>query len=67
MRWGKGQQSTHMSRSLRRWPRTTKGHEEQFLPTRLHAGCGFGKETIAEMRRNGRDAPKAVTREALRP
>jgi hypothetical protein len=34
------------------------GHEERFPPTRLSAGCGFRKETIAGMRRNGRDAPK---------
>jgi hypothetical protein len=33
------------------------GHEELFPPTRLNAGCGFRKETIAGMRRNGRDAP----------
>jgi hypothetical protein len=33
------------------------GHEERFLPPRLSAGCGFRKETIAGMRRNGRDAP----------
>ena len=32
------------------------GHEERFLPTRLSAGCGFRKETIAEIRRNVRDA-----------
>src|SRR5436190_3358231 len=32
-------------------------HEERFPPTRLSAGCGFRKETIAGMRRNGRDAP----------
>jgi hypothetical protein len=31
------------------------GHEDQFPPTRLSAGCGFRKETIAGMRRNGRD------------
>jgi hypothetical protein len=37
------------------------GHEERFPPTRLSAGCGFRKETIAGMRRNGRDAPKVVT------
>jgi hypothetical protein len=37
------------------------GHEERFPPTRLSAGCGFRKETIAGMRRNGRDAPKAAT------
>jgi hypothetical protein len=35
------------------------GHEERFPPTRLSAGCGFRKETIAGMRRNGRDAPIA--------
>jgi hypothetical protein len=29
------------------------GHEEQFPPTRLSAGCGFRKETIAGMRGNG--------------
>jgi hypothetical protein len=34
-----------------------KGHEERFPPTRLSVGCGFRKETIAGMRRNGRDAP----------
>jgi hypothetical protein len=33
------------------------GHEERFPPTRLSAGCEFRKETIAGMRRNGRDAP----------
>jgi len=42
------------------------GHEERFPPTRLSAGCGFRKETIAAMRRNGRDAPKAVIRTAIR-
>jgi hypothetical protein len=36
------------------------GHEERFPPTRLSAGCGFRKETIAGMRRNGRDAPIPV-------
>jgi len=35
------------------------GHEERFPPTRLSAGCGFRKETIAGIRRNGRDAPIA--------
>ena len=40
------------------WSRMTqKGHEERFPPTRLSAGCGFRKETLAGMRRNGRDAP----------
>ena len=33
------------------------GHEERFPPTRLSAGCGFRKETIAGMRRNGREPP----------
>ena len=36
------------------------GQEERFPPTRLSAGCGFRKETIGGMRRNGRDAPRAV-------
>jgi hypothetical protein len=35
-------------------------HEERFPPTRLSAGCGFRKETIAAIRRNGRDAPIPV-------
>ena len=26
------------------------GHEERFPPTRLSAGCGFRKETIADLR-----------------
>jgi hypothetical protein len=39
---------------------TALGHEERFPPTRLNAGCGFRKETIAGMRRNGRDAPSAA-------
>ena len=33
------------------------GHEERFPPPRLSAGCAFRKETIAGMRRDGRDAP----------
>ena len=33
------------------------GQEERFPPTRLNAGYGFRKETIAGMRRTGRDAP----------
>jgi hypothetical protein len=36
------------------------GHEERFPPTKLSAGCGFRKETIAGMRRNERDAPSTV-------
>jgi hypothetical protein len=44
------------------------GHEERFPPTRLSAGCGFRKETIAGMRRNGRDAPiPAIRRTAIEP
>src|SRR5262249_7334394 len=35
------------------------GHEERSPPTKLSAGCRFRKETIAAMRRNGRDAPTA--------
>jgi hypothetical protein len=33
------------------------GQEERFPPTRLSAGYGFRKETIAGVRHNGRDAP----------
>ena len=39
--------------------RSLEGHPERFPPTRLSAGCGFRKETIAGTRRNGRDAPVA--------
>ena len=42
--------------------RSAQGHEERFPPTRLSAGYGFRKETIAGMRRNGRDAPKPAVR-----
>jgi hypothetical protein len=43
-------------------------HEERFPPTRLSDGCGFRKETIAGMRRNGRDAPiPAVRGTAIEP
>jgi hypothetical protein len=38
------------------------GHEERFPPTRLSAGYGFRKETIAGMRRNERDAPISAVR-----
>ena len=38
------------------------GHEERFPRTKLSAGYGFRKETIAGMRRNGRDAPKPAVR-----
>jgi hypothetical protein len=34
-----------------------------FPPARLTAGYGFRKETIARMRRNGRDAPIAAIRQ----
>jgi hypothetical protein len=37
-----------------------KGHEERFPSTRLSAGYGFRKETIATVRHNGRNAPIAV-------
>jgi hypothetical protein len=37
--------------------RSAEGHEERFPPPRLSGRCGFRKETIAGMRRNGRDAP----------
>ena len=40
-------------------PKPSMGHEERFPPTRLSAGFGFRKETIAGMRRNRQDAPKA--------
>ena len=41
---------------------TAQGHEDRFPPPRLSAGFGFSKETSAEMRRNGQDAPElAVT------
>jgi adenylate cyclase len=33
------------------------GHEERFPPPKLSAGYGLRKETIAEVRHNGRDAP----------
>jgi hypothetical protein len=33
------------------------GDEDQFLPPRLSAGFGFRKETMAETRCGGRDAP----------
>jgi hypothetical protein len=34
-----------------------EGHEDQFPPPRLSAGCGFRKETFAGAHGNGRDAP----------
>jgi hypothetical protein len=36
------------------------GHEDQFRPPNLNGDRRFRKETIAGMRRNGRDAPTAV-------
>lgn len=58
------------------------GHEEQFLTSRLSAGCGFGKETFAggatmrrkrrlqtfpPLPRNGEVRPKAVLGISSRP
>ena len=37
--------------------KSLKGHEEWLPPTRLSAGYGFRKETIAGVRHNERDAP----------
>ena len=37
-------------------------HGQRFPPPKLNAGCRFRKETIAGMRRNGRDAPIPVVR-----
>ena len=39
---------------------TPKGREERFPPTRLSAGYGFRKETIAGVRHKGRDMPAAA-------
>jgi hypothetical protein len=44
---------------------TGTGHEERFPATRLSARCGFRKETIAETRCNGRDAPIPVVHEGI--
>ena len=44
---------------------TGKGHEEQFPLTTLSVGREFRKETIAGMRRNGRDAPFPAGRNKL--
>ena len=41
---------------------THLGHEELFPQTRMSGRCGFRKETIAGVSRNGRDAPKAAVR-----
>ena len=41
------------------------GREERFSQTRMNAGCGFRKETIVGMRRNGRDAPIPVLRKVV--
>jgi hypothetical protein len=49
--------STHLRRTCGGRRMTQMGHEERFPPTRMNVGCGFRKETIAGMRRNGRDAP----------
>jgi len=42
------------------------GHEERFPPTKLSACCGFRKETIAGMCRNGRDARDLAIRYGIR-
>ena len=39
-----------------------EGHEDQFPPPRLSAGCGFRKETFAGAHSNGRDAPIPAVR-----
>jgi hypothetical protein len=36
------------------------GHEERFPPLSLNVGCGLRKETIARLRRSGRDAQGAA-------
>ena len=45
--------STHLRRSPIASGRSLQGHEERFPQTRMSAGCGFRKETIVGMRRNG--------------
>jgi hypothetical protein len=50
-------ESSWLSRLRGVGAKVSVGYEERFLPTSLSAGCGFRKETIAGMRRNGRDAP----------
>ena len=55
-----------VSRFRTAWARSAKGQEERFPPTRLSAGCGFRKETIVGMRRNGRDAPIQTVRPSPR-
>jgi len=52
-----GRQSTQLSRFPDHRQRSAMGHEERFPMTWLGGGCGFRKETIAGMHRNGRDAP----------
>jgi hypothetical protein len=41
------------------------GHENQFPPRRLNAGFVIRKQTFAEPRRSGSDAPTAVTSMSL--
>jgi hypothetical protein len=53
------QLSTPPRRSTGQAAMAGMGHEERFPQTRMSAGCGFRKETIVGMRRNGRDAPTA--------
>ena len=59
---GEGSLFTQLSRSRRGLRTAAMGHEERFPPTRLSAGCGFRKETIAGRRRNGQDAPLRAIR-----
>src|SRR5262245_52943585 len=51
---------TQLSRSRRALGTASMGHQERFPPTRPSASCGFRKETIAGMRRNGRNAPQGA-------
>ena len=46
---GEGRQSTQLGRSPAAPWGSALGHEERFPPTRLSAGYGFRKETIARM------------------
>jgi hypothetical protein len=49
--------ATQGGRSIALHRRSAVGHEDAFPRPRLSARCRFRKETIAGMRRNGRDAP----------
>ena len=45
--------------------RSGEGHQERLAPPRLSVSCRLRKETIAAMRCNGQDAPKAVIRRRI--